>query len=730
MKLSRREAVKYLSAISGWQVFPGHLYGKEGGRLLITANDTFPEGTVLSGMVGQPGQTYKRLGYKLFILDFQFSDTDPDTMKYADAERYADAAAEMGVETLLVYAITAKGLALYKSQFAPKFRNLPDNFLGDFLASCRRRKIKTVIYHSLCWQRIQDADHPDWAVMDSNSKPVFNPASPLGFMGKVNYLCLNTPFRRLALNQVKEIADRYTFDGWFIDLLTWARKLVCYNPCCLEKWKARYGSDLPRPLPDELYPQYVDFTRDLYRSAYQDIKDQLKSSGHDVPVTHNDSFDYLLDDYVFMETASRGYDFCEPSVSTKLYRAHAQGRELQMDPHLNNVYLDYVNAPLPTVRWITATIVSHNAAVMPGQQSNIDGTIDAATIKLTQEAFRVADRLIPKVRGTVPFAEVAILASERDHILTDNDTYQDFYGANKLLMDLHWPSDVLAIEHLDSTSLDAFKLLVVPNVLHLSAQHRHEVLEYLRKGGHVFFCGHCAARDEDGKLYPSPNFGLVKIQQETLAPRGFIKPAFPLDDERLKAAQIMVVEAEARLKVWGRLIQSSVTRREGAPLDDVMYPLKPTDLPVIVSGEEGRGSFTYAAYRFFQEYISQGLPVIGQAFTQLVAPYYQPSVWVEAPGAVEAIYNQMGQELRVSLVNGITGRPAGDGKWLASGKHGYLNIVEVVPVADTRILLRGKTVRKATNLNGEQLPVAAGQRTTSITVPRLEQFDLISLELG
>jgi hypothetical protein len=730
MKLSRREAIKYLSAIPGMRLLPVPMFGKGTGEFPVPAAESFPANPLLTGTAKEPGQTYKRLGYKQFFLDFQFSDVDPDTMKHADAEKYAEAAAQMGAETMVVYAITAKGLALYKSRFAPKLTNLSDDFLGDYLAACRKRNIKTVIYHCLCWQRIQDGDHPDWAVMDSHSQPVFNPGSPLGFMGRTNYLCLNSPFRELALNQVKEIADRYTFDGWFIDLFLWAKKLVCYNPHCLEKWKAQYGTDLPRPLPDELYPQYLNFTLDTYRSTYQAIKDQLKASGHDVPVTHNESFDFSLDDYVFMETGSRGYDYCEPSVNTKLYRAHAHGRELQISPHLNNMYLDYVNTPLPTVRWMAATIVSHNAALTPGQQTNLDGTIDPATIRLGQEAFRVADRLIPKVRGTVPYGEIAIVASERDRALTDNDSYRDFYGANKLLMDLHWPFDVVTTEHLGADDLAAFRLLIIPNVKHLSPSQRQMLLNYLHKGGTIFFCGHCAGCDEDGKPYTSPNFGLVEIEKETHFPRGFIKPTFPNDDERLKAADIMTVKSDPRLKVWGWLFRSSMTSREGTHLDDVRYPMEATNLPVIVSGMEGGGNFIYAAYRFFQEYVNQGLPVIGQTFEALVAPHYQPSVWVEAPSAIEAIYNLAGQELRVALVNGITGRPAGDGNWVGSEKHGYLNIVEVVPVANCRILLRGIKAGKALNLNGEPLRMTSEGDLMAISVPRLEQYDLISLELG
>ena len=42
--------------------------------------------------------------------------------------------------------------------------------------------------------------------------------------------------------------------------------------------------------------------------------------------------------------------------------------------------------------------------------------MDATTVRNTKEALRVADHLIPKVQGTVPYAEIAILASERDEL--------------------------------------------------------------------------------------------------------------------------------------------------------------------------------------------------------------------------------------------------------------------------------------------------------------------------
>jgi hypothetical protein len=725
---SRRKVVKLLAGIAATPVArllsPEWLQGQP-----LAATPTLSAG---SGARQRTGQTYQDITYKTFLIDFQFTDIDPNTMKRADAEKLAEQTAETGAESLMVYAMASSGIALYNSKFAPKFKNLPDNFLGDFLEACHKRNLKTVLYHSLGNQRILDIDHSDWAELDAQGNPKFIDSSPNGFMGKANFLCLNSPYRELALKQTKEIADRFTFDSWWIDMVGVVEEFACYNPYCLEKWKARAGQDLPRPLPPSLYPQYIDFGTDTFRSIYRAIKDQLKAStGRDIPITHNFGLDYADDTYIQYESNPFGRDCYDTSVNAKAFRARAHGRELQILPHLNNDYVDYVDAPLQQVRWQMAIITSHNASVMSGIMANVDGTVDAAALRLATEGFKVVDRLIPKVKGTVPYAEVAVLSSERSVILTEGRGYEDFYAASKLLIDLHWPYDVVAANPLAADDLVPFRLLIVPDVNYVSAADRQVVLDYLEKGGNVFLCGHCATFDEYGKLHADANFGLVKIAQETHAPRGFIKPSFPIGDERLKAADIVTVEPDESYQIMGRLIRLSATRREGFPLEDVAYPLETTDQPVIVIGRKGKGQFVYAGYRFFQEYHQQSLPVIADVFRHLVDGFYKPAVRVEAPTVVNAIYNQLGQELRIALVNGITAQPSSTIN-PASGDpiNGYTNIVEVIPLSDLKILLRSKKVQQATNLMGEKLKVNLQEGNTVITVPRLEQYDLISVQLA
>ena len=129
--------------------------------------------------------------------------------------------------------------------------------------------------------------------------------------------------------------------------------------------------------------------------------------------------------------------------------------------------------------------------------------------------------------------------------------------------------------------------------------------------------------DAAGRPHAKPHLGLVKVR-ETNEPRAYVKPMFPIDDERLKAAQILTVEPAAGHQVLGTLIRPSLYRSESSSFVDAPYPGKLTDQPVMVRAREGKGWFVYFGYRFFQEYLSHNLPVFGQVLERVVKTSINP----------------------------------------------------------------------------------------------------------
>src|SRR3990172_4079613 len=194
MGISRRNFFRILPSVVSWEALSKYCSGTR--AILVPAAGMFTGlfGKGLSFARPMDGQTYSQLGYKIYILDFQNSDLDPDTLKNADAEKFGDALADMGIDTALVYANNVFGLTFFKSQYAPKLRNVSDDFVGEWLAACRKRKIKTVLYHSVYWQEWLALQHPDWTLRGPNGKPMpFSVGTAQQPEAVVTFLCLNSP---------------------------------------------------------------------------------------------------------------------------------------------------------------------------------------------------------------------------------------------------------------------------------------------------------------------------------------------------------------------------------------------------------------------------------------------------------------------------------------------------------------------------------------------------------
>ena len=116
MTWSRRNLLKLMPGMALWPALATKARGMVKSADPAVVLPGAAPGPVPAGSNQRTGQTYSKLGYKVYILDFQFSDLDPDTLKNADANTYADAMVEMGVETLLVYANNVYGINFFKSQ--------------------------------------------------------------------------------------------------------------------------------------------------------------------------------------------------------------------------------------------------------------------------------------------------------------------------------------------------------------------------------------------------------------------------------------------------------------------------------------------------------------------------------------------------------------------------------------------------------------------------------------
>ncbi len=673
------------------------------------------------------GNSYKLLGYKRLIIDYHFSEFNPEALKNANAQEIIDAVEKLGVDSLLLYSKDHWGNVYYKSSFSKRHRNVPQDLFGEVLAGVEKHGVKVEAYTTVCWDEDSARKHPDWVMLNGERQPIRMDDGKL--FAKWTWLCINSPYRDYFLRQMEELIGNYDFEGLFLDIVLNHRALVCYNPCCLRKWRELYGSEMPYPMSDSQYARYLEFNTMTFETLFEQVKDIGRQHKKQFMMTHNFGLTYKYDDYVASEFDTHGADFFLPSIRAKMFRARGGGKEVELIGHRFNRLWDFTLKPEALMRFEVATAISHNCSMVYVDQPYLDGSLDPQVYEAIKTAFVAADELVPKIKGTVPHAEIGLLSSERSFEL-DYSTYRDFSGAYAMLSRLHWPFDVITEQDLSNGRLGALAVLVVPNIVHLSESHASQVRQYLEKGGHVIFCYRSATKDPSGNDLEQPSFGVLKITSDSKNQVSFVKPKWKISNRYLRASVVSMFETVAACDVVATITDPALRVTDSEWISHNVMPGDETRLPAIVAGKLGKGSFIYFGFRLFDDYVEQGQPALREAFEIGFRSMYEPQIWVETAGNIEAVFNRTQNTMRIALINGITSKVMTGDMWAGErGLRGGVSIPQVVPVHDVAIKTKGMLVRQASDLHGAQLAVIQTGSSTSVMLPVLGQYDLVELIL-
>ena len=377
--------------------------------------------------------------------------------------------------------------------------------------------------------------------------------------GRWTYLCVNSSYRDYALAQIREISADYDFPALFLDILFLnpARK-VCACASC----RARWAQEHAEPLPTSFTPDYLAFAIESLGCFHRDAQAIVRASGKVIRTTHNFGLPYDADDYVAFEVNPLGRNYLRDSALAKIMRAEAAGRETELIGHRFNQDWDFTTKSRTLMRWEAATVLAHNCALMWVDQPDMDGSFDVQAAAAMRSAYEVVDDLACHVRGSTPYAEIALLYAARSTALHPEEEL-DFAGAYRLLTELHWPFDVIAESSLTAEALSGFALVIIPDVRHLTAEAAAAVTEFVRKGGALLFTHRTATASPTAGPPPTPGFALVEIATALPHPASFLKPAFPLSSTHLRVAETLTFRAQGDVARPGHTRRPEYRRHSG-----------------------------------------------------------------------------------------------------------------------------------------------------------------------
>ncbi len=211
-----------------------------------------------------------RMGRHEWMADLaRIKDTDLDQLARDKAEQW-----HINCEWIIGTPGIAPGLGwmtTFNTDRFEKYSALGDfDMLREYIPYARKHGIHPLSYLNMHWYSYEfGEEHPDWVQIMADEQE-YGRVNPL--YGSGTTLCINSPWRDWAFELVRE-AMKTGLDGVFLDGPV-VYPDCCYCPACLAKFKAMYGQEPPREedWADPMFKHFIEFRE-------QSMADFLKEAG-------------------------------------------------------------------------------------------------------------------------------------------------------------------------------------------------------------------------------------------------------------------------------------------------------------------------------------------------------------------------------------------------------------------------------------------------------------------
>jgi hypothetical protein len=281
--------------------------------------------------------------------------------------------------------------------------------------------------------------------------------------------------------------------------------------------------------------------------------------------------------------------------------------------------------------------------------------------------------------------------------------------------------------------LSKYKMVIIPNTIHMSKEQIESVQRYVEGGGKLIFTHRSGTKDLYTRNHDASHrlFGLVDIDIEDPYSVRYVSPTIESEIPYIRVNKDNAyISPKTPFETLGLLQLTAVERTQDRWVTHNEPPGEMTTKPAVIHGTFGKGEYLYYSYRMFAELLEQDIRGYRTYVDNAVKRLYQPDVTVKAPRTVEANYYASPQGTKVFLTSVTPGRFAGRYDLLTPTPEPYTypcNIEEVIPVPNVQVIVKG-SVKAAKNLQGEQLSVEQKDGHSVITLPILETFDVITLQ--
>lgn len=569
--------------------------------------------------------------YRRCLVDMHIPDWDEKFFSKFDPENYVNMIKLAKVDTAYIYTSSCVGLTNFPTLFGNAHKSFKGrDVLGEIFDSCHKSGINVVAYYNI-WSKWAYDNHPEWRVINAKGQGT---AEFLWTPGRYGVCCYNTPYRDFVVNQLKELCNKYEFEGLWIDmiLLPFA---VCYCSDCRRRYFAETGKDIPKIVNWE-DPEWVRFQRKrqqwqaeftaLVTQTAKNIKPNI-SVGHNVSSYSagwrvGASLDFFdQNDYLSGDISG---DPLSITYTCKFFHSASESRPLEfmtsvadmdLTEHVIMKQKEYLYGQL----FLT---IANNGCF--GFIDAIDpvGTLHEKVYKRMGELYDEVKKYEDYIDYSADFCQDVGIYTNLESLIDLNENgnpvedliectlsphLEACLNTTKSLSNAHIPFGVISKRNLNK--LSDFQVIILPDLLMIDEDEVNAFRQFVRDGGSLYSSSNTSLLTKDGikkgNFLLSDVFGVsyLGITDEEVT---FIAPSHEGDETFLDYSEKYPLSINSKqikvkvnndAKILGKLVlpytdPKDVTRFSSAISNP---PGIITGMPSVVMNEYGKGKSIYSS---------------------------------------------------------------------------------------------------------------------------------------
>ncbi len=448
--------------------------------------------------------------YRRHLCDMHIADWDPRFLSEFDPEAYVENLKKARIQGAMIYLQSHAGLCYYPTKSGRMHRAFEgrEDAVRRLTELCRKEGIAVIGYYSLNYNTEEHDRHPEWRMLMPNGKSRRENgggSDNTEFAGsqqiaRYGLCCPNNPeYRAFVKEQIREIAEYFTVDGMFYDMLFWPH--LCYCPHCKARYAAEVGGEIPteadwkdprwlahmhrrRVWMGEWAQWVTDCTKELMPGVTVEhnaapAANQVPNAGHGMEVLT--ACDYVGGDL---------YKNCfGHSYACKFYRSVTKVQPFEYmftrcAPDLSRHTQLKSKDVMRSAVFITA---AHHGATLVIDAIDPVGTLDERVYRQVGEVFEEEIPYEPYLTGEM-IEDVGLYDSIRSRFCAEYQPGNNFTGvvnAVETLVSAHIPCGVTG----SYGDLSGYPILAAPCLTSEDAFDNGRLVQYVENGGSLYISG-------------------------------------------------------------------------------------------------------------------------------------------------------------------------------------------------------------------------------------------------